>query len=407
MASAAARAGEADEKSSLAPETREAVAQLARALLSARPLIDVLENPVHVAPAVSGADAGAIESLLNRIASRAGAPPFAVSAPASLTIFEKIVSAHLCANGLDRVASGISAADARSIDQITDEAVQAGFDRRFHRIEVKGIDGSLLNVYTAGHPASEPVIILSACGIPARLSERWIDILAKDRFVIIGETRGLFCPLSDADFDSLASDLSAQARDLFAVMDHFTIKTAHLMGLCGGAAVALQAAAEQPQRITSLTLCYGDFELGPNAPRTVFQQNMKAVMALAGASRNEAKSIHELFCDSMVKSARADLAHLIVYPFASSELLFRYARLNGSIMNEQSDDLVAGISHPTLVITSEDDQTAHPEGSRQVAALIPGAVLHVEPHGDHLSFYEAAPHLTGLVTDFLARVRKD
>jgi pimeloyl-ACP methyl ester carboxylesterase len=264
---------------------------------------------------------------------------------------------------------------------------------------VEGFGGVRLNVYTAGPPDGEPIVILSACGMPARLCEPWMNVLAKDHFVLTWETRGLFSPMGD--FDSLASDVGAQARDLFAVMDHFALHAVHLMGLCGGAVVALRAAAEQPQRVSSLTLCYGDFKLGPNSPRTIYQQNLKAVMDLAGAGRTEAKSIYDLFCESMVKSARADMAHLILYPFANAELLFRYARLNGNIMDEKVEGLLEKLSHSTLVITSEDDSTAHPEGSRQVAARIPNSVLHIEPHGDHLSFYEASPELTGLVVGFL------
>lgn len=406
MTLAASPTGENHEESP-AQETRESIALLARSILAARPLIDVLEPPVRLAPPGPVPVGAPLERLVNEIASRIGAPALALGASQDLTVFENIVSAHLYSNGLDRVAAALAASpvpelDPAVLDGIADDAMRRSFNCRFGRTEVRARDGASLNVYTAGARSAEPVIILSACGIPASLSERWIEILARDYFVLTWETRGLFGPMEG--FDSLACDVGAQARDLFAVMDHFDLAHGHLIGLCGGAVVALRAAAENSERLRSLTLCYGDFELS-GAPRTIFQQNLKAVMDLAGAGRAEAKSIYDLFCESMVKSARPGLAHLILYPFASAELLYRYARLNGSIMNEKIEDLLEKISRPALVITSEADHTAHPEGSRQVAARIPGAALHVEPQGDHLSFYEAAPHLTALVMGFLAQAR--
>jgi pimeloyl-ACP methyl ester carboxylesterase len=55
-----------------------------------------------------------------------------------------------------------------------------------------------------------------------------------------------------------------------------------------------------------------------------------------------------------------------------------------------------------LVVTSEDDSTAHPDGSMRVAKGIPNAILHVEPHGDHLSLFDAQPHITALAARFIS-----
>jgi predicted alpha/beta hydrolase family esterase len=55
-----------------------------------------------------------------------------------------------------------------------------------------------------------------------------------------------------------------------------------------------------------------------------------------------------------------------------------------------------------LVVTSEDDSTAHPDGSMRVAKGIPNAILHVERHGDHLSLFDAQPHITALAARFIS-----
>jgi len=75
----------------------EAVARLTRAVLSVRPLVDVLAHPVCVAPLPQGEssvdDEIALEDLLNRIGGHCGAPEFAVLDDVS--VFERIISNRL------------------------------------------------------------------------------------------------------------------------------------------------------------------------------------------------------------------------------------------------------------------------------------------------------------------------
>jgi 3-oxoadipate enol-lactonase len=400
-----------EDAQALSSETGDAVARLTRAVLSVRPLVDVLNHPVFVAPIAPGdrfhaENEVALEELLNRIASHCGAPEFAVleaSPDAGLTVFERIVSDRLRGSMPYHGAFQEAATQPSEIDKIIQNTIRHGFEYKFNCTEVPSFDGVTLKTYAAGDPGKPAVIIISACGMPAKLSELWMDFLAKEHFVLTWETRGLFGDF--ANVDSLAWDVEAQAKDLFAVMDHYEIRTGHIMGLCGGAVIAVVAAHNSPGRFSSLSLWYGDFELGSAAPKTVYQQNLQDVMRMAGAGRSEAAATHELFCDVMIKNVRADLANFIIYPYATSELLFRYGRLNGSIMSMNVEPLLETILQRTLVVTSQNDSTAHPEGSRHVAAQLPNAVLHVEPQGDHLSFYEAVSGLTRLAAMFIAGIK--
>ena len=44
----------------------------------------------------------------------------------------------------------------------------------------------------------------------------------------------------------------------------------------------------------------------------------------------------------------------------------------------------------------------HRAGSRLVAADLPNATLHVEPHGDHITLFHAGPAITELALRFIA-----
>lgn len=273
---------------------------------------------------------------------------------------------------------------------------------RWETADVLARDGARLRSYAAGQPGWPAIVIASACGMPVQLCEHWLQFLSASYRVLTWETRGLFAgPGSAVEFDRIGHDLASQAADLLAVMDAHGVPSAHLMGLCGGATIALQAAASQPGRVSSLSLWHGDFSGSPG-PATSHQENLKALMAMAVQSREDAAVINAALAQAATATVPPELVELVSYPYGSAELFYRYCVLTGQTMNTDITGLLASIRQPCLVVTSEDDHTAHPVGSHQVAAALPGAVLRVEPHGDHLSVFGAAERLRQLMTDFLA-----
>ncbi len=382
----------------LTHEDRQAVARLTRAVLSVRPLVDAIEPPVRVLDAGAG-----LARLLGRVAERAGAPPLTPHAVAAdLTAFEQVVSNRLNVGEYCGLAGRVASGALDEVDEVVDEVVGESFERRFNCSRLVSSDGAPITAYAAGARGEKAVVLVSACGMPAKLSERWLEFLGRDHFVVTWESRGLF--EEPGDFDALGYDVAAQAEDLFAVMDHFGVESAHVMGLCGGAVIALTAAASRPSRVTSMSLWHGDFELGSTCPKTTHQQNLKALILMAAESRKQAAAIYKLFTQTVLTSARADVAHLVVHPYATAELLYRYGRLNGSIMDTDVSPLLHRVTQPTLVVTSEDDSTAHPAGSMRVAEGLPNGVLRVEPHGDHLSLFDAEPHITALAARFISEL---
>ncbi|GLZ39080.1 alpha/beta fold hydrolase [Actinokineospora sp. NBRC 105648] len=268
-------------------------------------------------------------------------------------------------------------------------------------VVVRGGDGAALRAHVAGPVGAPAVAVVSACGMPAGLVSRWVSHLAAGHRVVTWETRGLF---DDEDgFDARGHDLATQAADLLTVLEAFVLERVHVVGLCGGAAIAL-AAAHSP-RVASLSLWHGDYELA-GAAKTEHQRDMQSMLVLAGRERARAEALHRVFRRaSTVDSLRPDIAHHLYYPYATAELLYRYGRLNGAIMTTDCGPLLAAVSQPTLVVTSPEDDTAHPDGSRHVAARLAHARLHEFPHGDHLAAFDADARRLALATDFIAETR--
>lgn len=364
------------------------VAAAARAVAALRPLAEA-GHPLRVPASAPGAGAlCAVAAALGldlsteRPAEPAG--PFASVVAAVLRPYAESVELA----GVDRAALEWAV---EGVDVVTAS-----------RVDVTTPDGATLRTYSLGDPGRPAVVLASACGMPAQLCEPWMRILAGTHHVVTWETRGLFDPrCPEHAFDALAYDLSAQADDLITVMDRYGLCDAHVMGLCGGAVVALRAAARTPERVSSLSLWHGDFS-GTPGPTTAHQDNLKALLAMAASSRGDAAAINAALAQTALGAVPPGVAHLVVYPYVNAELFYRYCLLTGATMTTDVGPLVPTVRQPTLVITSEDDHTAHPGGSRQMAARLPGATLRVEPHGDHISVFGAGPRLHQLLTDFLA-----
>ncbi|HEU5107880.1 MAG TPA: alpha/beta hydrolase [Micromonosporaceae bacterium] len=396
----------------LTEETRTAVTEFATSLLSLRPLAEAghpIAVPLDAAPPRPGCLA--VADVAATVAERLNVPLAPVwrgsAAPApgptggSADLFARIVPDRLgscLTEELGRVPVGARA----EVGGVAAAVADGGFDRLRAPSTVSTPDGAELRTYAAGQRGRPAIVIASACGMPGALCEPWMRFLARDHFVVTWETRGLFGRLGAADqFDRLGHDPAAQAADLLTVMDSYELPTAHLMGLCGGAVLALRAAGERPERVSSLSLWHGDYELGAGCPKTDHQHNLKALMEMAVQSRASAAVINAALCQTAMAAVPVSVAHLVVYPYVNAELFYRYCALTGSIMSADVASLLGAVRQPALVVTSEDDHTAHPAGSHRVAAALPAAQLRVEPHGDHISVFSAAPRLRRILTDFL------
>ncbi|MFC6083627.1 alpha/beta fold hydrolase [Sphaerisporangium aureirubrum] len=396
----------------LEPRANEAITRLVTSVLSVKPLMEGLAVPVRVVPVArdtadppgtwSARRWSGLERLLDRVAGQAGVTGLSLSrgmAVDDLQVFERVISDHLALADVANTVGALPEELPAQAGRVIAASVANGFDVFFRKDTVVARDGVPLNVYGAG-PGDETVVLVPACGMPAALTETWMRFLARDRRVLAWESRGLFGPAGQSG--DHAVDVTAQAADLFAVMDHYAVSSAHVVGLCGGAVIALAAAAGRPARISSLSLWHGAYEFGSGSPRTRFQDDLIELMAIAAHSRAAARSVQTAFCQVALRTTPAETAHFVLYPYTNPELFYRYCRLNGSIATTDVEPYLTMVEQPTLVVTSEDDETAHPQGSRQVAEGLPNGLLRVEPHGDHSSLFHADTTLMQVAVDFIA-----
>jgi 3-oxoadipate enol-lactonase len=363
------------------PETGS-LSTLARALLDTASLIRVVPERVKVAQAV-----------LQRVTGALGLPEVEiVPEPGRLSAVELAVSRRLALRPHGRTADQ---------DQLEDVARRALTAFPGRPVVVSAYDGSPLRCWAAGPEDAPAVAVVSACGMPVGLVANWMSALSSSYRVVTWESRGLFPGDDGSGLGDLAGhSLHVQSDDLLAVLEGFGIPRAHAMGLCGGAAIALAAAARS-DRITSMSLWHGDYELGSDAPKTAHQRDVESLLTMVSRDRRQAAGMHRLMSrPSTLEALRQDIAHYLIHPYATPELLYRYGLLNGAIMTTDCRPLLTA-EQPTLVVTSRKDSTAHPAGSEFVAAHLPQARLRTLPEGDHLTAFDAGDELVDLAREFL------
>jgi 3-oxoadipate enol-lactonase len=286
-------------------------------------------------------------------------------------------------------------------DALLERAAAKARDQAPRVVRVETRDGLPLEAFTAGDRARPAVMLVPPCGMPVELSHRWLRALGEDHFVMTWQTRGLFSPGGpDA---GMASDVATQADDLIDVLDALDVPSCHVMGLCGGAVIALEAAHRYPGRFRSMSLWHGDYDFGAGSTKTEHQQNVQALMEMGADSLAKATSYQKLMHrPAALATIPEGVAPLVLYPYVTPELFHHYCRLNLAIMSFDSSALLGSVAHPALVVTSRTDTTAHPAGSHRVARELTGARLVEEPSGDHLSVFDTSARLTRLAVDFVA-----
>lgn len=276
-------------------------------------------------------------------------------------------------------------------------------DRAFRVHSVRRPDATLVKVVETG-PAGAPCVVVSpACAMSYRLALPWLRALGGTYRCLVLQTRGTSWRIEDPEvFDRRGHDVHLQAEDLMAVIETLTSGPVHVMGMCGGAVTALYVAAQQPDYVHSLSLWHADLDLGPDAAKTDHQANLRALLDAAAGSRAAAAAMRDLLVGSPLTGFPEHIGPIVVRPYASGELLYRYAHLVRATMHWDSRPAAEHVPHPALVVTSRDDHTAHPAGSRRVAEILPGGRLEVTDHGTHLDAFAASPHQVALLTSFLA-----
>ncbi|ALJ13842.1 alpha/beta fold hydrolase [Sphingopyxis macrogoltabida] len=206
------------------------------------------------------------------------------------------------------------------------------------------------------------VPVIAICGI-ATDEASWQDMPVDRIFVPVEPT-----------IDAMADAIAAELPDRFALCGHSM-----------GGYVALEIAARMPERLAGFAMlssaCTADGDEAKAGRRTAIEQARADFPALA----------NRLARAMLSRTSRADAGLL-----ADTHAMLlrcggeRFAGQQAAAMTRADRcGLLATLAVPALVLAGEDDGIVAPDRSREMAAALPEAVLHLIPGCGHIPQREA------------------
>ncbi|SOB83376.1 alpha/beta fold hydrolase [Streptomyces sp. 1331.2] len=234
--------------------------------------------------------------------------------------------------------------------------------------------------------AGRPVVLLHGSGMDSRLWDAVVPALSRHHDVIRYDARGLGRSTDpEQPFDDV--------EDLRAVLDHFGLPSAALVGLSMGGETALDFALAHPGRVDSLGLV-GASVSGhdwPPSPETA---------AYAQARRQgDAAALAELELSVWAAMGRTapggELIATMVAENAARRLVSEHFLAGAPA--RPAEPRLGEVTAPTLVVHGDRDHPEIAAIAHRLAADIPGAHGHLVPDADHYLPLRTPERLTDLL----------
>ncbi len=256
---------------------------------------------------------------------------------------------------------------------------------RDEQLRVKG-----LRIHAQIRGEGEPLLLYSGIWGEVGLWEQFLPYLSGFRTIAfdppgIGRSQMPTFPLT----------MSALVRFGTTVLDELGIDSAHVLGASFGGAVAQQMAISHPGRVRRLVLVSTSF--GAFAKPGKISAFWHFAHPLSYHPPRLERSAGTMFGGRLRREPELVRTMHIRRPTNALAAMYRLAPLFGWT----SLPWLWTIRHPTLVIAGDDDPITPLFNHRVIAAMVPGARLHVVRGGGHLALLDSAPEVGPVVASFL------
>ncbi|MFF7990297.1 alpha/beta fold hydrolase [Kitasatospora xanthocidica] len=234
--------------------------------------------------------------------------------------------------------------------------------------------------------SGSPVVLLHGSGMDSRLWDAVLPELARHHDVIRYDARGLGrSDRPERPFDDVA--------DLRAVLDHFGLASAALVGLSMGGETALDFALAHPGRVTALAL------VGASVSGHDWPQDPESTAYAEARRRGDAAALAGLELSVWAAMGRTapggELIAAMVEENAARRIVSEQ-HLTGA-PGQPAEPRLGEVAVPTLIVHGDRDHPEIAAIARRLAADIPGARGHLVPAADHYLPLRTPERLTELL----------
>ena len=249
--------------------------------------------------------------------------------------------------------------------------------------------------HTYGSPETPPVIFIHGLGLTHQTWDSFVPAFAERYYVITYDLCG-HGQSRRPEGQVTLSTLSQQIREL---MDCLSLQAAHLVGFSLGGMINRRFAMDYPDEVLSLTILNSPHERDPALQEQVEAQAIASAQGGIEAVLDAAliRWFTAGFRDQQpdkVDTIRQTLLRNDTENYAKH----RFVLANGVL------ELIAptpALTHPTLIITCENDTGSTPAMSEAISREITGSQLLILPQLQHLGLLEAPEQFIAPLLSFL------
>jgi len=245
----------------------------------------------------------------------------------------------------------------------------------------------------------QPLVFLHAFPLNQYMWDEQVVEFSQTHRVVTMDWRGF----GDSALGSSDSSMSNFADDLAGLLDQLGIAAATICGLSMGGYAAFAFCRKYPASVKALILC-------DTRATTDTEEGKRARFETAELARNRGASaivelmIPKLLGETTLKT-QPHIAERVRQMIEAANPEGIAKALMGMAGREDSTDLLATLSCPTLVVVGEEDTLTPPSEAEKMNAAIRGSQLAVIPKAGHLANIESATEFNQVVEEFLRRLQ--
>ncbi|MFC7394138.1 alpha/beta fold hydrolase [Scopulibacillus cellulosilyticus] len=249
-----------------------------------------------------------------------------------------------------------------------------------------------------GH--GEPVILIHGVGMDHTMWTKQVDALSKYYRVIVYDMLGH----GGSDKPPAPYNLSQFVNQLVALMNVLQVESAHIVGFSMGGMVAQAMAIMHPEKVRTLTVM--------SAVANRSEQQQKSVLSRvtavkeSGASGTVEPAISRWFNKEFIDQNKKTINLIRERLNNNDPSAYLAAYTLFAAADQELWPMLSQISHPTLILTGENDIGSTPEMAKAMHSAIPHSKIVIVPEGKHMLPIEMADIVNDTIHSFISSIRR-